>query len=215
MKSLIMSASMVRALLDGRKTVTRRVIKEPFLQEGGDAMTVTYDEGHSGLGFYTYYTEYPDEGAEVLKPPVQEGDTIYIRENWLARRDQTIVTGGMQPQPGDIIVYRADNPNDDLMPWRSPMFMPEWASRIKLRITRVSAERLQDITDDDVDAEFLGENYPQDVLPELFPSADFAQYENLSHQDIYARLWDSLNAARGHPWESNPWVWRIQFEVIQ
>lgn len=190
-----MSAPMVRALLDDRKTVTRRVIKYiPALglpEEWGPKIGTPKFERI--VGDYSRYA------------PVKPGETVYVKERW---QNNPVGVGA---------IYAADYEGEKpAKGWKPSLFMPEIASRIRLRITSVTAERLQDISGEDVDAEFLGENYPQDVLPELFPrsGSDFDLYGDLSLQQIYARLWDSLNAARGYPWESNPWVWRIEFKVL-
>ena len=84
----------------------------------------------------------------------------------------------------------------DLKPWRPSIFMPRAASRITLKVTGVRVERLQDISEEDAQAEGV------DFLP-LAPAA-------LTHRTSYSGLWDKINGKK-HPWSSNPWVWCIEF----
>ena len=103
--------------------------------------------------------------------------------------------------PGGGIWYRADNDEwlQDHESWRTPLFMPRWASRITLEITGLRVERLQDITEEDAVTEGLP--------PREQTGFDTARYR-------YHILWDSLNAKRGYAWDSNPWVWVIEFKRL-
>jgi hypothetical protein len=82
--------------------------------------------------------------------------------------------------------------------------MPRWASRLTLEITGVRVERLQDISPDDVSAE--------GVPPGCGPPRDGTRLTAAGRRMVFAELWDSINAKRGYDWDSNPWVWVIQFE---
>lgn len=94
--------------------------------------------------------------------------------------------------------------------WRSPFYMPKWASRITLENTDVRVERVQEISAEDVAAEGV-------VLPRLEPDRGTTWYEG-KVDDLarrrFALLWDSINAKRGYAWESNPWVWAITFRLL-
>jgi hypothetical protein len=91
--------------------------------------------------------------------------------------------------------------------WRAPLFMPRWASRIMLEITGIRVERLQDISEEDAKAEGAAMWFPK--------SDKFRQYTDGSYRNGFHDLWDSLNAKRGYPWSSNPWVWVIEFKRVE
>lgn len=204
-RPIIMSAESVRAVLDGRKTQTRRVVREQELltglacedsHDGGDLVVEWSTGGHSGPGYYAYCGEYPEDGAEFLGSPFgRPGDRLWVREvaAWNPEfRDPESIWYRADPKwdaPGSG--YYPDNKN-----WRSPIHMPRWASRITLEVESVTVERLQDISTDDLRAEGIASS--TDYGPLLYES--------------FHEVWDRLNAKRGHPWDSNPWVWRVEFK---
>lgn len=174
MKPILFNTEMVRAILDGRKTVTRRVIKiidpdRPCLdgykhEFVRDDFTPGYEYTgfvckHCGYGVSSPYGKYP-VGTSFIRPPYQPGDTMYVRETWC---DPTV------DQSGYPILYKADFPMHwdaedtetgdpiDLRvedyKWRPSLHMPKEAARIFLRVTDVRVERLQDMSEDDVVAE--------------------------------------------------------------
>jgi hypothetical protein len=136
----------------------------------------------------------------------QKGDTLWVRETW----GQSI--GITQRFQAGHLLYRADHgftvagQEMDLMKWRPSIHMPRWASRITLKALDVRAERLQEITVDDIYKEGL--SIASDLRNELDDQA-----AEIMLREQFARLWNDINAKRGYPWESNPWVWRIEFEV--
>jgi hypothetical protein len=187
--SIIFSGEMVRAILEGRKTQARRVVNPihwPWFDKHGAAEHC------------------------LTCPYGQPGDRLWVRETW---RPYCIISGIRAPQRLGII-YRADNAKiqnpaagnvwrmDWVTRWRSPIHMPRWASRITLEIKGVRVERLQDISQADARDEGaecpLG--HPHD--PEI------------GYRLAYRDLWDSINAKRGHSWDSNPWVWVVEFKGI-
>lgn len=108
-----------------------------------------------------------------------------------------------RPEYRYVVDYKATDGNDG--PWRSPIHMPRWASRVTLEVTDVRAERLQDITEDSAIAE--------GVTARAYPAADYGYIEHELGTLVggFGALWDSINAKRGYPWSSNPWVWVIGF----
>lgn len=195
-RPILFSAPMVLALLEGRKTQTRRVAK---LQPRTRA-----DIGHYGLGMP--FIRNPDPlRRNVDSPYGHPGDRMWVRETWRVTED------GGQPEPGGstycIIKYRADDAQatyglgDDLAPyyadngrWRSSIHMPRWASRITLEVTHVRVERLQAITEADAVAE--GVEYERPIDP----------------RDAFRRLWWSIDGAES--WNANPWVWVVEFKRV-
>lgn len=203
-KPILFSGEMVRAILDGRKTQTRRVIKpQPERVGGGWMYAGQYfaDDGQMknylfhdvyGNGKCPYGGVYADGTAEWL----------WVRETWAAH-----VLCPEKPselRPGTRIWYRATHaPQDeqDRGPWRPSIFMPRWASRLTLQVMDVRIERVQEISEDDAKAEGVN------------PMSWTNRPENgLDYTVMFWALWDRLNAERGYSWDSNPWVWVVKFE---
>lgn len=161
-RPIIFSAPMIRAILDGRKTQTRRVVNQ--IRSGDEWVVI------------------PSMDNVPMCPYGQVGDLLWVREVWAAETDP--------------IIYRADCSEwmSSALSWRSPIHMPRSACRLRLEITDVRAERLQEITG-------------KDVAAEGFPFS--------SDLDQYKLLWNDLNASRGYSWESNPYVWVLTFKRIE
>jgi hypothetical protein len=212
-KPILFSADMVRAILDGRKTQTRRlsgledVNKSPDIWRFNkvgilDYMTKPRYKGRFGAYFETESLE-PNtlHICPVTCPYGKPGDLLWVRETW----------GLYDTEPKDgpekaIIFYRAsDGDNYELryQLWRPSIFMPRWASRITLEITGVRVERLQDISEGDAISEGVRHAFPSQDDNRPPASYDIA---------AFAQLWDSINAKRGYSWSSNPWVWVIEFQ---
>lgn len=128
-KPILFNTEMVRAILDGRKNCTRRVVKLPKNMSGRPV-------GKSGdIGFM-----YP---GGIKRPPYQQGDILYVRETWCK---------GSWMNEKERYYYKADD-NDFHCVWHPSVHMPKEAARIWLKVTDVRVERLQDMTDDDAKAE--------------------------------------------------------------
>lgn len=215
-----MSAPMVCAILDGRKTQTRRIIKpQPESTPGMDCTRVRYKNRRGDVVL--------DEALESqrccqeLCPHGVPGDRLWVRENFqplLAEgvdwRDADYETG-----TGYAVNYVAtggvrefvDCANDDAMSSRiTPcIFMPRWASRITLEITEVRVQRLQDISEGDVEAEGLWRGRARRHLWWLNPTDCRLAEPFPSHRAAYQYLWESING--NGSWDVNPWVWAIAF----
>lgn len=204
---ILFSGEMVRAILDGRKTQTRRVIKKITREsvpgpELVDCIT-DWDGGPSRLDMMTTGTD--------LCPYGRVGDLLWVRETWSPldkdhwiERDRECAYKASTTGRGEEIrqEYIALGRN---YKWRSPIHMPKWAARIWLEITGLRSERLQEITGEDA----IQEGWPREK--ELFPNVN-TESKALSW---FGRLWDSLNAKRGYGWDTNPWVWVIEFKRIE
>jgi len=196
----LFSGSMVRAILEGRKTQTRRVINPQPEGHRDGAWRMETGAPYPIAAFCFWHDiveEKPDE--EVACPYGAECDRLWVRETWRA-----IPLGGIK--------YRADGTETGAH-WKPSIFMPRWASRITLEITDVRVQRVQDISTDDVIAEGV------DVfssLPVLLPrKLSGEKLDHLAHEiavSLYKKLWDSINAKRGYGWDANPWVWAITFK---
>lgn len=182
-KPILFNIEMVRAILDGRKSCTRRVIKHNV-----DAILNS-----------PYHMEHPEvEDAWLIKklcrPPYEPGDILYVRETWCGLP----VNEAGHMRGHTIYYYKADGelrPKDWRGTWHPSIHMPKEAARIWLGVTDVRVERLQDMTDDDAEAEGCFD-YTSTALG--FPD-----------------VWDSTikkSDLDRYGWEANPWVWVIEFE---
>jgi hypothetical protein len=194
-RPILFSGPMVKAILEGRKTQTRRVMKDPELPH-----------------------VLNDEEVRAECPYGKRGDHLWVRETWR-------VFGGREyeyQQHKPSVEYRADETGFEQKEWRPSIFMPRWASRITLEITNVRVERLQNISFDDCLAEGIpiGEKWISiEAMDRHYPpNQDGLTDEQMLDQSwtayvkaIYEELWDKINGKK-HPWESNPRVWVIEFK---
>jgi len=226
---ILFSTDMVRAILDGRKTVTRRVMSKgnsgcgSFPYSGLDLSKAIND------GKTTHAPKLDDDGSlHRIYPKLRVGDRLWVRETWREKYDH-----------GEYI-YRADEGRehyDGRIRWRPSIFMPRAASRITLEVVSVTAERLQDITEEDAIAEGVVPELPPCIeSPQRFPNGfeNWSESEKeqfytscatgnyIAHVKVaesltarYANLWDSLYAQCGFGWDANPWVWRNGFKVLE
>jgi len=208
---ILFSGEMVQAILDGRKTQTRRVIK---LQTGKAA---GIGECHYSLSRHAYSNEDGSCTCQPVKSPYgQPGDRLWVREKF------AVVHGeGEKPTKDDYLIYATDASQsvgviDFVKAWRPSIFMPRVYSRITLEVASVRVERLQDISDEDARKEGV-----QDICHcgDYIEVHGYHSGHSPTPMDGYAAnefsiLWDSINTKRGYPWESNPWVWCISFKKI-
>jgi hypothetical protein len=211
-RPIIFSAPMVRALLDGRKTQTRRIIKGVARD---NCMTIKKPT-KTQCGVRTHVI---DAGKHGLLP-FAVGDRLWVRES-------------IERANGEAVGYPADGtwlPNTP-WPWerasRPSIHMPRWASRLTLIVTNVRVQRLQDMSEDDAFAEGLEKLDKTIERGKVVPSGPWAANEGWGSDDensysahgwdhprmVFADLWDSLNAERGYGWETNPWIAAVTFEV--
>jgi hypothetical protein len=194
MKPILFSGSMVRAILEDRKSMTRRVIKPQPERDGNMWRLKTAIWPLSNISLPVTYTDDP----LYFIAPHLHGDVLWVRETWKVDASDL---------EGDSYVYRADDEKEkypnNLLLWRPSIFMPREAARIFLRVTDVRVERLQEITPEDARREgcegFLHIN-------PLFGCAETIKN--------FQNLWDGINAKRGYAWSTNPWVWAYSFERI-
>lgn len=178
-KPILFNTDMVQAILDGRKTVTRRLVKHDV-----DAILNS-----------SYHKEHPEvEDKQIISklclPPYQPGDILYVREAWVKVNSVPVQYG-----------YRADN--NYLVPrWPPSIHMPKEAARIWLKVKDVRVERLQDITEKQVQKEGI------DVC-------DGVHRGYSDGIEMFEELWNSTikkSDLDRYGWDANPWVWLIEFE---
>lgn len=214
-RPILFSAPMVRALLAGTKTQTRRIVKpQPPASLRGD--------GWHDLG-------------DRRCPYGSRGDRLWVRETWYCD-DYTAPdfvaaqVGYVTPRTNEEIVaewrdamyYRADTRTglgkvcelipecmcDGRSPWRPGIHMPRWASRIELEVTAVRVERLQAITEEDARAEGV----------EPFPAPREEEgdcWTDGKRRTAFEYLWNEINGWNPNSWQSNPWVWVVEFRRLE
>lgn len=227
-RPILFSGPMVKAILEGRKTQTRRVIKG--LNVTGPNPPNNFFDFHKGKKWVgAVGAQYP--GAPVthsLKSPYGvPGDRLWVRETFMP--DPPI-----NGWPGDIewngcdrpisgvpeqyrtpfdVIFKETWTGDDLK-WKPAIHMPRWASRIKLEIVKVRVERLQDITREDVRAEGIPETWGNGAIGLRFPGLQPHEWDNMRWDEQWKKCWDSINAERGFDWAQNPWVWVLDFKRV-
>ena len=213
-RPILFSAPMVRAILAGTKTQTRRILK-PQPEAGANFFSVDVALNMAGepSGLAAWFLDSNEGGLPpVFCPYGQPGDRLWVRETWLHIDDDGDKFDGM----GTQTYYRASSMNperDDAymkergLRWRPPIHMPRWASRITLEIVGVRVERLQDISEADAMAEGVA----------LHDDGKFTDYTSPTGYagnavSSYRSLWSSINGPGS--WEANPWVWCIEFRRV-
>lgn len=191
MKPILFNTNMVKALLDGRKTVTRRVVKPQPIAE----VRELYRKDDTDI-----WRSYGVDWWYEFRAPFIPGDILWVRESFVKLPE----TPGGHFRPNGVFYYKADQ---DERPekfkkngWHPSIHMPREAARIFLRVTEVRAERLQDITTKDIRAE-----------------GAVGRHFQAATRGAFADLWDSTIKPKDLPtygWAANPWVWVIDFERI-
>lgn len=227
-RPILFSSEMVRAILEGRKTQTRRVIKP-------QPEWFPHDE-------VLAYDDLVNKGIKC--PYGQANDLLWVRETWrLSSWDNDFCDARLEyrangekrwVETGDLWecpdvkweslskkliqrnVFR--DPDGHFLwdgecpvPWEPSIFMPRAASRIKLRVTEVKVERVQDISFKDCRAEGCSEAYLQVAESCSHEECSGRHYGEKWH---FRKLWDSINTERGYGWDVNPWVWVVGFEKV-
>jgi hypothetical protein len=195
LKGIIFSAPMVRAILDGSKTQTRRTIKTTFpisnpVIDGG---WLNYADANDGMKY-------------TIKLPFDVGMRLWVKETFCLSADLTPF-------------YKADygrTPKSELIAefatWKPSIFMPRCFSRILLEVVEVRCQLLNDISEADAIAEGLTRCSTGAWEIDL-PKLGFKR--RIDPRDTYAALWDYLNFEKGFGWEQNPYVWAITFRKVK
>lgn len=211
-KPILFNTEMVKAILEGRKTVTRRVIK---LKYGNTHIEWKEDKYGKRLIELQNDVEGETHGRREdgttwrkllvyreLKSPYQVGDVLYVRETFDPEY------WPWQYKNGRSDLYKADyemwkNKSDFSLPrWKPSIHMPKEAARIFLRVTKIKPKQLQDITDKEARAEGVN------------PATNNS---GIAHQAMFMKIWDSTipkKDLKKYGWNANPWVWVIEFERV-
>lgn len=215
-RQILFSAPMVRAILEGRKTQTRRVFNP---QPRGDVASLA----HIGTFVKTGRALFAARDAarqpvnafpigshsvkdDIACPYGKAGGHLWVREtlrlhadgNWHRGADDSLIELAQDDERVSYMIAWAHHQERDYCP---SIHMPRFACRLVLELTKVRVERVQDISDDDAIAEGIE---PSDVGD--------ANEEAAFNAAAYAELWDALNKKRGFGWDINPWVWVLEFK---
>jgi hypothetical protein len=211
-RPIIFSKEMVKAILEGRKTQTRRVVK-----------LKPHPTGHSwGAPYYsrTWWKWLFIGGwglaakQQGIKCPYgQVGDRLWVRETWATEKRLDWTLPNYLGNAGDVALWYKSEWWAQTSPlllergkWRPSIHMPRWASRILLEITEVRVERVQDIAWFDI---------PKEGIQDDTWSIGQGRFVKKTPERLlsdFKHLWDSINARRGYSWDTNPWVWVISFK---
>jgi hypothetical protein len=214
---ILFSTTMVKAILDDKKTKTRRVIKPQPDHCHRDIINKLqpYDQAD-------WDRLIPQIGDKEIKCPYGKvGDVMWVRETW--KYYEKAVGHGENFHVKKFLAYKADADNVGIQKscewyegkWKPSIHMPRKACRIRLKITDIRIERLQDITEEDAKAE--GVSYESAIdcngWGPTYNDPDSGGYP--IYKAGFEYLWDSINKDRGYGWDTNPWVWVVSFERIQ
>ncbi|EGT3614867.1 hypothetical protein FHH43_01255 [Clostridium perfringens] len=210
MKPILFNTSMVRAILDGEKTCTRRIIKLPkHIEKQRNGLYILCAEGS------TYSDKEFKDVIDYINPPYKVGDILYVRETW--KKYKKRIGEGDSCRLVEFYSYKADEDKQDNpsefyeSKWKPSIHMPKEAARIFLKVTSVRAERLKDITDEGCYQEGISST-------SFYDEAEHIQIAGIGLNDSLERaafslLWNSTVKEDKYSWEANPWVWVIEFEV--
>lgn len=202
MKPILFSTEMVQAILEGRKTVTRRVIKEKLVDEWCNSV----------MPRDMFCKRSYEKDCFAARAPYKVGDILWVRETWApcATIDSFLTNT-------DLFVYRADWLTAAEPPrWRPSIHMPKKAARLFLKVAGVKAERLQDITDTQAILEGFEGVVCDHGMRGVYACEDCMNTGWLEPPTVdFMHTWEKLNAKRGYGWDTNPWVWIVEFEKLE
>lgn len=197
-RPILFKGEMVKAILDGTKTQTRRIVKPQPVVDSFWPNSNSCIEWDDIVNSTIYYVQCGH------CPYGKMGDHLYVKETWLEDRIPELA-----PDEHGTLHYRATGDATinarwtECKKWKSAMFMPKWASRITLEITDIRVQRVQEISKEDAKAEGV--------------TCTLDEYLELPRTvvEAYAELWDSINGKKkGCGWADNPWVWVLEFRRL-
>ena len=206
-KPILFNTEMVRAILDGRKTCTRILIKpQPYKKHIYPLGFVTDSTEKKEVGCFGFAANEYGGSIQYVKPPYRyaPGDILYVRETW-------------KKAPNGYYYYEDWQRNDiaDVTKWKPSIHMPKEAARIWLKVTNVRVERLQDITPKGAESEGVGNLFYDDIGYGEKNYGTEVDTEYGIAKEQFAWLWESTikkSDLDRYGWDANPWVWVIEFE---
>ena len=220
-KPILFSTPMVQAILDGRKHMTRRIVKEDKRGEWDPVNYVRENcEDDATVPCYLHREiSVDDTSRNIMYPRYDVGNILWVRETWTPFCINKNTCRNNLLSHSDYCYKASPEQCVDDLPckWRPSIFMPKSAARIWLKVTGVRVERVQDITEEDA----IAEGCAGVECDCLHTNLGYFGCENclntgwrISPKTEFSELWDHLNAKRGYPWASNPWVFIYCFSRI-
>lgn len=202
-KPILFNTEMVRAIMDGQKTCTRRLVKpQPDEKHTYPLGYVTDSTEKKVVGCFGFGINEYGGSIQYAKPQYQPGDILYVRETWYKGLERYIYRADYS----DTEKFYCDGKEIE-MKWHPSIHMSKEAARIWLKVTDVRVERLNDITDKDAEREGAQPDYPFDY--------DVDKWPNLDH---FKKIWNSTikkSDLDRYGWDANPFVWVIEFEQCE
>ena len=224
-KPILFNTKMVRAILDGRKTQTRRPVKDQVDKDGMWGYAISTPK--NSISFRRKGKEW------YYKLPYQPEDILYVRETFAVGE----VDYGEEPDGRAVPYISQCEGENNIIPkewairndigieevrWKPSIHMPKKLARIFLKVTDISVERVQEITPLDaskegVDSILLDSDHPlYHKVYELYGKWDEEEQTMYAgNVDVFATVWNEIYKEKGYGWEENPWVWVIEFERIE
>lgn len=231
---ILFSTAMVQAILNGNKTVTRRVVKGGFDPNHYEFAHI-YEHENPKLGHQAYFKDNNTNSHWGIKLKWLPGDVLWVRESWNETDPDELAPGEYVGAPCGFVgckgdkpihwhyVYKASSPGvhpeHGKARWKPSIHMPKAAARIWLEVVSVRVERLKDISEEQAKAEGIGR---AEIAKGRMVYKDYTEGKQHHPDDIndwfsvpqnsFCSLWKQINGAES--WDANPWVWVVEFKVL-
>ncbi|MBF9252452.1 hypothetical protein I2I11_04030 [Pontibacter sp. 172403-2] len=215
-RPILFSSSMVQAILEGRKTQTRRTRGLEFINEQPGIWNIDQASPYlNEAGTHTYVDFYcgTDEAIfhDIKCPYGKPGDRLWVRERWAIHHEEWWTVFYATDDHNEIAKV-SELKADGSVRWRPSIHMPRNASRMLLEITDIRVERLQDITNVDAVKEGIESYWSGGSAARLYKSYITQEFSTYIPRISFFSLWESINGPDS--WDANPFVWAIEFKKI-
>lgn len=214
MKPILFRAPMIKAILEGRKTQTRRVVKladdNPAIEENRDRWELPVYEDDRAAGYVMDFSKTFPLWQYLLCPYGKLGNLLWVRETWQAQNQNGQWWHEIKGYDRALYNWAWTNPvlpalKDTPPRWLPAIHMPQNACRITLPLKGIRVERVQEITEADAIAE---------GIEDLGQGVGRLDHKYGMTRGLFAGLWNDINLKRGYGWETNPLVWVLEFERV-
>lgn len=221
-KPILFSTPMVQAIFVNRKIKTRRLNNLMGVNQYPERWKLHGFSKDVGTPYIATFKN--NQGmTRWVKCPWEPGDILWVRETWCRMNcswcegDFNGVCQSEADENEGCYMYRATHYITGDARWRPSIFMPRTAARLFLKVTNIRVERLQDINEEDAIVEGTSPERALEIGGEQFTPTFYdpdGQNVRPNYKDAFSELWSNINAKRGYGWDTNPWVWVIEFERV-